>query len=397
MPELTIEGLKNDVMAALAEYKSKTEAALAEIKGKPVPDEVKALVDAAIRRADEVEALLKRSHSSDNGGEIKTPYELLMESDSFKANHGRPWARGSVYGSISLKSLFAHEQKTTITSAAVGSSTPGILVPERIAQIVKPAMPRLRVRDLLQRLPTSNNAVEFPKENVFTNAASPVAETSAKPESALTFTIDSAIVRTIAHWIPASRQVLADWPLLRAYIDTRLIDGLKDAEDSELLAGDGTGQHLSGLTNEATAYDAGDDVASDTYLDKLNHAIGQVEDLNYEVDGIVLNPKDWRKIQLIKTEDGGANKGMYLMGGPQGAIAPMVWNKPVATTTAMAAGTFLVGAFRGNAFVFDREDATVDISTEHSDYFVKNLVAIRAEERLTLAVLVANAFRYGSF
>ena len=33
----------------------------------------------------------------------------------------------------------------------------------------------------------------------------------------------------------------------------------------------------------------------------------------------------------------------------------------------------------------DRQEMIVEVSTEHQDYFVKNLVAIRAEKRLCLA------------
>ena len=143
--------------------------------------------------------------------------------------------------------------KISFSSRAVGSSTPGILVPERMPGIVKPGVRRLRVRDLMPRFPTSNNAVEFVKENAFTNAASPTAETISKPESALTFAIDSATVKTIATWIPAAKQVLDDFAALQSYINQRLLEGLMDIEDYELVGGDGTGQHISGLTTEATA------------------------------------------------------------------------------------------------------------------------------------------------
>jgi HK97 family phage major capsid protein len=225
-----------------------------------------------------------------------------------------------------------------------------------------------------------------------------VAETISKPESALTFTIDSAPVRTIAHWIPAAKQILDDFAQLQAYIDQRLLDGLKDNEDIEILMGDGTGQHLSGLITEATAYDTARNVASDTRIDKVNHAISQVEDENLEASAIVLHQRDWRAIQLTKEETGGANTGMYLLGGPRGDAMPMLWGLPVATVniTAML-GKFMVGAFSSAAAVWDREDARVDISTEHAEYFVRNMVAIRAEERLALTVYRTNAFVYGAF
>jgi hypothetical protein len=43
-----------------------------------------------------------------------------------------------------------------------------------------------------------------------------------------------------------------------------------------------------------------------------------------------------------------------------------------------------------------RQPITVEISTEHSDYFTRNLVAIRAELRAALVVMRPGAFIKGS-
>jgi HK97 family phage major capsid protein len=366
--------------------------------------EVKVTVERALKRLDSVEARLSMPFSNAYGGDAKTLGELVADAEAVKelAQQLRPGGSfiAGKRASLQLKSFFINgplEQKTTITSAAVGSSTPGILVPQRIPGITKPGVRRLRVRDLMPRFTTVNNAVEWVRENAFTNLASPTAESISKPESALTFVIDSAPVRLIAHWIPASRQVLDDFGGLQEYIDQRLIEGLKDVEDYEIVAGDGSGQHLSGLSTEATAYDTARNVAGDTRIDRLNHALAQIEDVNLVPDGIILHPRDWRNIQLIKSEPGGANTGEYLLGGPAGIADAMLWGLPVATTTAVTAGTFYCGAFQRYCGVYDRMDARVDISTEHSNFFVQNLVAIRAEERIAFVQRLATATVYGSF
>ena len=45
----------------------------------------------------------------------------------------------------------------------------------------------------------------------------------------------------------------------------------------------------------------------------------------------------------------------------------------------------------------DRMEMVVEVSTEHSDYFSKNLVAIRAEKRLALVVYRPASFITGTF
>src|SRR3546814_6282577 len=76
---------------------------------------------------------------------------------------------------------------------------------------------------------------------------------------------------------------------------------------------------------------------------------------------------------------------------------PRLWGRPVVETQAMTAGNFLTGAFRLSAQIFDRQDARVEVSTEDSDNFRKNLVTILAEERLALAVYRPEAFIRGGF
>ncbi len=321
------------------------------------------------------------------GVEQKTIADLVVEHDEFIGFKKR--GRGT---SVVQVGSFFPERKTAITSAAVGSSTPGILTPERLPGIVKPGVRTIRVRDLVPRIQTSNNAVEWVKENGFTNAASPTAETISKPESALTFSIDSVPVRTLAHWIPASRQVLDDFGGLQNFLNQRLIEGLKDIEDFELVAGDGTGQHLKGLSTWATAYDTGRNQAGDTRIDKLNHAVSQIEDSVHEADGIILHPADWRSINLLKN-----SQGDYILGGPQGMATPILWGVPVATSHAVTQGTFYVGSFRRHTLIADRMDAVVDISTEHADYFIRNMVAIRAEERIAFIVTRSDAVIYGAY
>jgi hypothetical protein len=321
---------------------------------------------------------------------------------AFSKRMGLSQARGSFAVEIKQADLQqavnrALEVKTTITTAAVGRATPGILNYDRIPGVFGPPPRRVRVRDLIPFYPTSMSGVDYVKRNVFTNAASPQTEADAKAESALTFVIGSAICQTIAHWIPAAKQLLEDAPQLAAFIDTEMLVGLADEEDYQLLRGDGVAPHIEGMIHAATAYAGVYDVGADTRIDKIAHALQELESLNFVPDGIVVNPLDWRAILLLKTEEGGTNKGQYLMGGPSAAAARRIWELPVVTTTAMPAGKFLIGQFQGSVKGFERMGAVCEASSEHADYWIRNLVAIRAEERIALAITRAAGLIYGSF
>lgn len=283
--------------------------------------------------------------------------------------------------------------KAVITSG--GASAGDLVVPQRMPGIVMPGQQRLVIRDLLPWGRTSSNAVEFVRELAFTNNANVVREnpTNGKPESTLTFEEDSAAVATIAHFVRATKQILADAPMLQAYIDIRLRYGLKLVEEDQLLNGSGSGLNIDGLVNQASSYsDPGVTVQAETRLDRLRLALLQVELTNYYGDGIVLSPIDWTSIELTKDENNN-----YLFVNPHGLATPTLWGRPVVPTQSMDAGDYLVGAFQMGAMGWDREDVNVALALEDADNFTKNLVTVRCEERLALTVLRPDAFVTGDF
>lgn len=343
--------------------------------------EMKSKLGAVVLQADELSEQVTTGTLDGSPRSVQTPGDRFIR-DNLTADQLRNLTRAAGRIGININDgLFRPlKQVTVIDSSSVGSSTAGILTPQRVVPYVTGSRRRLTLRDLLPVRTTDASAVEFPKENAFTNAASPQTEGSAKAESALTFTITSVPVRTLAHWIPASSQVLDDWGELARVINEVLLYGLKLVEENQILTGNGTGQHLSGLITEAAAYAGTYDVGSDTKLDKLRHALLELEEADETPTFFALNPRDVHDVDLIKTEDGGVNKGSYVVGDPLGGAMEIrtLWGLPVVSTNTMTQGEFLVGDAM-QATIFDRMQANVQISTEHSDYFTRNLVAIRAE------------------
>lgn len=351
------------------------------------------------KRLDELQALINApGNAHTDKGESKSMAQRLWDSDQRKSFVARAKHEGGF--AFACKDLFegspVFEHKTTIDSGAVGNATAGILVGERLPGIAFAGVRKIRVRDLIPSRPLVMNAMDYVKENAFTNNAYPQTESSAKLESALTFTIAQAPVRTIAHWIPASAQVLDDWSDLRAAIDFKLLVGLKDEEDFELMRGDGTGNHVSGLLTGASVFNI-TPTAGDSQLDTLSEALQQLEISNRYATGIVMHPADWRAITRVKTNVNGANTGSYLLGSPSQNTDPMLWGLPVAITVAINQGHYLVGDFVRGALIGDRMEARIDVSNQHQDFFTKNLVAIRAEERIAMAIYRSDYFVAGTF
>jgi HK97 family phage major capsid protein len=285
----------------------------------------------------------------------------------------KDWFANGATGSVAV-------EVKAVTSA--GGSAGPLIVPDRQPGMVELPRQTPRVRDLLMPGRTAGNLIQYPKQLARVNNAAVVAEGVLKPESDYTWTQADAPVRTVAHWVPVSRQAMDDIPQLESMLDGELRYGLDDAEDAELLLGDGSGQHLLGLYPQATAYAAPIALpAGFTRIDVLRLAILQVELADYAPDGMVLHPTAWASIELTKTTEGG-----YVFANPTGIVGPQLWGRPVVSTKRIGDGNFLVGAFKLAAQIFDRMETEVRISDQDRDNFVKNMLTVRAEKRLALAV-----------
>lgn len=253
---------------------------------------------------------------------------------------------------------------------------------------------RLTVRDLLAPGDTESNAVAYLRELLFTNNAAPVAENTTKPYSEITFEEVLSGVKTVAHLMKIAKQTLDDLPQLRSIINGRLLNGLKRVEDTQLLFGSGVGNNLHGIYTQATTFaNPSTKTTPSNSLDVMRLAMLQVTLAELSATGHVMHDIDWTDIELIKD----ANTKGYLFSNPFGTLEARLWGLPVAQTNqAGMLGNFLTGSFADAAQIFDREDANVVVSTENADDFEKNMVSIRAEERLALAVYRPQAFVKGS-
>jgi HK97 family phage major capsid protein len=310
----------------------------------------------------------------------KTPGRVYVESEQFKATatlrkRGAPWTGDGV--EIARWAL-------TEDPASGG----GTVAPDFQPIVPGVALPRT-VADLIPQGQTSSNAVPIPVETSFTNAVAPVLEGGVKPESSLVYTQQVEAVRKIAHYLVVSDELLDDVPAMAGQIDSRLRYGVERKEEQQILAGTGVAPELLGILNRAGLGASIARTDPQTNADALLAQIIALEAATGErVSGVVMNPLAWGAI--IGTKVAG---GEYLNGGPFTVLpTPTIWGREVALTSQITSTVALVGAFRTAAQIFRHGGIVISSTTSHADHFIKNLVAVRCELRLALAVVKPAAF-----
>lgn len=271
----------------------------------------------------------------------------------------------------------------------------------------------LSILDVITRGQTGSDAVEYARVVSVTNNAAPVAEaTSAgllasteaggvtdaagglKPESAIVTERITTAVKTIAHWIPATKRALSDAAQIRTLIDNFLRYGLNEELEDQIINGDGTGENFTGILNTTGVQSQAWVNFTGTAADELNllvtlrkaktkaRTIGRVAP-----NAVALNPDDVERLDL--TQD---NNGNFYFGGPaaSGEIQ-RVWRVPVVEAEAVPAGVGIMGDWR-QAVLWDREEASIAVTDSHADFFIRNLIAILAELRAAFGVLRPAAF-----
>jgi HK97 family phage major capsid protein len=292
------------------------------------------------------------------------------------------WATRGAHG---ISPAVMVERRALISSVVADG---GALLPKGDPFIAPGAYSRRRlfVRDIIAGGSTTLSSVPYVRElnpRAAEGGASAVPEASAKPEVTMQFEPADAPARTIAAWVPITRQAMEDMPTLRSYIDGRLGYMVALREEDEILNGPGTGARLLGILNTpgVQTQAAGADKAITIGL-----AIAKVELVDGEADGVVINPTDYWTMMTTRSAnqfDGGFGDMGNL---PFGSPPQTLWGLPAIRSRGVTTGQAVVGAWRMGAQLFDRSSVEIRVSDQHEDRFVKNQLVILAEERVALAV-----------
>ena len=248
----------------------------------------------------------------------------------------------------------------------------------------------LSVVDLITWAPISTETVTLLRETAWNLMADIVPESTQKPQSDLTFGTMTLNIGVIAHWIKVSNQVLADMPMLAAYIESRMAYGIRFKLEWFVINGHtpavGQPKHFSGLMEAGNFVTITVD-PEDTDLDILNKAKYKAAKSFVQPECYVLNPEDWGVIERIKGED-----GHYIVGVPTGiGVQVYLWGMPVRFSPAQTARKYWCGNLSIGYDGYIRQDVDTQVSLEDGDNFQKNLATVRSEMRASGGVIIPDA------
>lgn len=359
--------------------------------GKAIEDAI-AKYDGQIKEAGKADEEIRAEVKSLSDRFEASVTELAQKMESAGQKSDEPLTAGMEFvKSEQYKALSAGQtQKARIEVKNTVVTAPGVPYNTPRAGVVGGAFLPLTVRQLLNTINVTGSSVPALRELAWTNNAAETAEGAKKPESVITFEPYDVPIRTIAHFIKVSNQLLADAPAVVAYIDTRLRDGLAQRIEQQIIIGNGTAPNLSGLTDAGnfTAFTA---TSGANLVESINKGKYALWAAGYAPDTVIVNPGDWAAMEVLRE---GAGTGGYLYGAPGTTAGSNPFGLNVVMSSHMPAGQFWIGNLRVAATLFQRQGATVEMGFENDD-FTRNLVTIRAEERLGLAVDVPAAALYG--
>jgi HK97 family phage major capsid protein len=185
-------------------------------------------------------------------------------------------------------------------------------------------------------------------------------------------------LKKITEFIKESDEYINDYPFLASAINGRLLYALGLKEQTELVA-DLIG--TSGIQTDSTSWTG--TTKADELADIIFGALMDVqEQAGYAADAIVVAPATWQLLRLGKDSNNQYYGGGYFADG-QGK---QLWGVPVVVTTAVTGSQIVVGAFKTCGSVVTKGGVSVEATNSNEDDFIHNLMTIRAEERLALAV-----------
>jgi HK97 family phage major capsid protein len=407
-PEATLSDVRSQLGAA-AEYAIGLRAQPSEQRGESYEADVRSALD-FINFADPLERAMRaaedgqrqtaidarnqgtggRSMGADLDNERRSMGRQVTDDEGYAewASSGR---RGGPF-TIEVRNLISGS--TLAGNDLPGGSNADVTLPVGSPINVPGAMQRRRqfLRDLMSVQSTGLRVIPYFRETselANETGAQMTAEVSAKAEVNINFVGYNAVIEKITAWLPASEEILTDAPTLRGYIDTRLEYMLMIREEDQILNGTGASPQIQGVTGLADRQTQ--TIVAGDFPATIGQAIGKIENVDGYPTGVVSNPLDyWVAVtrRFATSFDNGQGSG----GSPGTPDGNITWGLPCVRTRAVTSGFAWVADWMMGATLFDRQETTIKVGDQHSDFFIRNLLAILGEKRMGVAWHRGNLF-----
>jgi HK97 family phage major capsid protein len=333
---------------------------------------------------------------ADHGGD--GPGDLFVRSEQWKAiadpsRRAQQWTTGPV--DISVKA-------GTLLEGSGGQGAGFVPVPDVRPGVVSKLLEPLGIASVFGQAQTTSSSVRYMLEGTATSAAAGVAEGGTKPASDIAVSTVDEPVKKVATVLTVSDELLEDAAQVQQYLNSRLNMFVRLEEERQLLRGAGTNE-LVGVFGRS-GINLYTKLAADDNAVALARVVANTAGSSFlQPDTIIMHPTNWLNTRLLRDGTGGT-VGQFYGGGPftgaygnggavdSGLFGASLWNTRVVLSNYVGAGTALVGNFREGAQIYRRGGPTLEASNSHSNYFQVNLVMLRAESRLALAVYRPVAF-----
>lgn len=356
---------------------------------KKLEDLNESLTTAQKNQSAEIEKLQKELQKSEAGKNVSLRGEIKKVLNENKE------ALSSLKNSNNKEHIRLTVEKVAGNMLVSTNITGQIPLAEREAGITRVVRREPFILSLVNVGTIASNLWEWVQQANPDGDAEMTAEGAKKAQVDFDLVLASAQVRKVTAFIKVSKEMLDDVNLIEAEINQELTELINLKMDTQVLSGDGTGQNLVGILDNATAFAAGSFAATiptPNNTDVLRVAINQVNVALFSPNYIVMHPSDVTAMDLQKATD-----GHYILPPFSANGNTVIKGIPVVANVGVTEGTFLVGDFTKSGVRF-REGLVFDIGYENDD-FTKNFVTILAEARLVHRVKSQHypAFVTGTF
>jgi HK97 family phage major capsid protein len=366
-----IKELKEQSDKDLAELKTQVEKVNTEIAAKG------ATVNQLMEELEEFKK--KKGRITFEGSDEQSTVSLLK--DAFKEN-----AQALETQSKKPKAYHEFELKSVGTMTASANLT-GSVVASYAQQPALRGRRKLHIRDLIDVIPTATGVWKFYRQN------SPVGEGSFDTQSThgalksqLDYDMTEVTITTdfLAGFVRIAKQMIADLPFMQSFVSQELVEDYLRAEDLKFF-----GQIYSGATGAAGAS------SSTVSVEKVIDYIAALGESDYEANGAVVTHAVWAKIMKTKPNDYSLPAGNAVTITANGDV--MIVGVPIFRTNSSNIGNnmMLIGDWT-KAKIIQSEGLSVNVYEQDSDNVQRNLLTIKAEARVALALLRPDAFIYAS-